>query len=175
MSGPERDHARGLTYLRNIQAAPIQKLSHLLAVAYAHGERTFSRLRKTVGRSMLPSLAMLAVFGSAAVAFARVFLPQRTWPRFFQQMRFILNVYDNMFIKRTIQKAERRIERRETRRRVYYDDYYVRETVIRRESPGSDGGQSRASTGSRAGRATGRESRAGYVACAEAGNSQSDG
>lgn len=123
---------------------------------------------------MLASLAMLAVFGSAAVAFAQIFLPQRTWPRFFQQMRFVLNVYDNMFIKRTMQKAERRIERRETRRRVYDDDY-IRETASRRESPGSDGGQSGASTGPRAGRATGRESRAAYAAYAEAGNSQSDG
>jgi hypothetical protein len=170
VSRPEGDHAESLPPQK--QAAPIQKLSHILAIAYAHGERTFIRRRKTVVRALLPSLAMLAVFGSAAVAVAQIFLPQRTWPRFFQQMRFILNVYDNFFVKRTIQKAERRMERREARRRGYSDDVYIRVTESRRESAGSDGGRSGASTGSRAGRATGREPRAAY---AEAANSQSDG
>lgn len=98
------------------QAVPVQKVAHFLSLSYAHGARTFSQMRHTVQRSLFPSMAVLLFLGAGSLAFAQIFLPQRTWPRFFQHMSFLISTLDNVFAKRVIRTAERRDEMREERR-----------------------------------------------------------
>lgn len=59
----------------------------------------------------LPSLAVLGFLAPATVAFAHVFLPERTWPLFFRFVSLFIRVYDNVLVKKAIRRMDKRAER----------------------------------------------------------------
>ncbi|KAG9253567.1 uncharacterized protein F5Z01DRAFT_657564 [Emericellopsis atlantica] len=96
-----------------IIVTPIQKLTRLIMVAYTTGAKTYTRLKKTVKRVFLPSLAALGFLAPAMVAFAQIFLPEGARPLFFQYMALFIRVFDNVLVKKALRKIGKKERERE--------------------------------------------------------------
>ena len=83
-----------------------------MLVAYVNGAKTYRRLKETVKRGLLPSLAALVFLAPAMLAFSQIFLPKNMRPLFFQYMSLFIKVLDNVLVK----KALRKVKKRETGR-----------------------------------------------------------
>ena len=71
-------------------------------VAYTTGAKTYTRLKETVKRALLPSLA------AAMVAFAQIFLPEMARPRFFLYVALFVRVFDDFLVKKARERERER-------------------------------------------------------------------